>query len=186
MLLGSLSFYELFLWLFFIYVFCLYCHCFTTSEDVMFYWYLKVAVIHLQAVWPQLKMNNSRRITLRDQLMKCCHSLCCHGDCVAEGVFTQRCLNRCWSLGKKCQVFIWYWRGHLNTEPVFVPLYIIWVQNHSVSELQRDSVILRPVCSFWFLQFLQFIVQKWTVLPHEYICSSIHNYKSHLYFAFLL
>lgn len=45
------------------------------------------------------------------------------------------------------RVFIWYWQGHLNTEPVFVPplwrSHIIWVQNHSVSELQRDSVILR-------------------------------------------
>lgn len=89
---------------FLIYFFCLYCHCFTTSEDVMFYWYLKVAVIHLQAVWPQLKMNNSRRVTTRDQLMKCCgHSLCCHGDYVAEGVFTQRCLNRRWCLGKKIE-----------------------------------------------------------------------------------
>lgn len=70
----------------------------------MFHWYLKVAVIHLQAVWPQLKMNNSRRVTTRDQLMKCCgHSLCCHGDYVAEGVFTQRCLNRRWSLGKEIE-----------------------------------------------------------------------------------
>lgn len=93
-------------WLLFLiyFFFCLYCHCFTTSEDVMFHWYLKVAVIHLQAVWPQLKMNNSRRVTTRDQLMKCCgHSLCCHGDYVAEGVFTQRCLNRRWSLGKEIE-----------------------------------------------------------------------------------
>lgn len=41
------------------------------------------------------------------------------------------------------RVFIWYWRGHLNTEPVFVPL----CDALTSSELQRDTERLR-VCSF--------------------------------------
>lgn len=88
---------------------------------------------------------------------------------------------------EKNRVFIWYWRGHLNTEPVFVPLCDALTSSECrITQCQN----YREILSYWeteslfFLhssRFLQFIVQKWTVLTHEYICRSINRNINHIY-----
>lgn len=103
-----LFFYELFLWLF-LSVLCLYFSLFYYLGGCNVLLIRKGGSNASTSCLTTIKDEQQQAsvlLTTRDQLVKCCsHSLCCHGDEVAEGVFTQRCLNRCWSLEKKCCLF---------------------------------------------------------------------------------